>query len=400
MTMGAVPERALTASARSVLAHVVTHGPTTRPTLAAALGLSKPTVSLAVADLERAGLLECTHTTQGPTGRIAAVYALSATSGYVLGVDLGVTRIRVRASRMDGTVLLERERTRRSTARPRLRTMAAAGATHVRTVTAAVGNAHGPLRGIGVAVPYSVLRSGAPSTGRSAELDSEQAVTNALRSAGVSPAVPIHVENNVNCAALAEQHEGSARGVETFAVLQVGVGIGLGLVVAGRLFAGANGVAGEASLVPFPWAPGEVPRHEALEEYLGSEGLMSRVRSAWPPQLGPAPADAESLFDLAARSTAPGAGTARRLVDEHATEVGRLATAVAALLDPGLIVLGGGVGSNPLLLEGVQRVLDGLPWRTRVVTSDLGSAATLIGANRLAGASAVSALLDGTVPVV
>jgi hypothetical protein len=63
-------------------------------------------------------------------------------------------------------------------------------------------------------------------------------------------------------------------------------------------------------------------------------------------------------------------------------------------------VLGGGVGSNPLLLEGVQRVLDELPWRTRVVTSDLGSAATLIGATRLAAGSAVRALLDGTIPAL
>jgi predicted NBD/HSP70 family sugar kinase len=397
MTLDAT-DRALTASARSVLAHVVAHGPTTRPTLATALGLSKPTVSVAVADLERAGLLECTHTTQGPTGRIAAVYALSATSGYVLGVDAGVTRVRVRASRMDGTVLLERERTRRSTARPRLRTMAAAAASHVRAVTSDLGEAHGPLRGIGVAVPYSVLRSAVPSAGHSAELDSEQAVVSALRGVDVSDAVPVHVENNVNCAALAEHHEGSARDVETFAVLQIGVGIGLGLVVEGRLFTGSNGVAGEASLVPYPWAPGQVPRHEALEDYLGSEGLMSRVRSAWPAELGPPPADAESVFDLAATSTARGADTARRLVDEHATEVGRLATAVTALIDPGLIVLGGGVGSNPLLLEGVQRVLDELPWRTRVVTSDLGSAATLIGATRLAAGSAVRALLDGSAP--
>lgn len=395
--MVAVPGRGLTASARAVLSYVARHGSGTRPVLAAALDLSKPTVSVAVSDLERAGLVQQTHTAQGVTGRNAAVYGLDPAAGYVLGVDVGNTRVRVRAARLDGTTVLERERGRRTPVRTTVHGMATAASSHVRAVVEQLGEAHGPLRGVAVAVPHTVLRAPA-SHRRMAEMDSYQAIEPALRSLGLGPEVAVRVENNVNCAALAELHEGCAKGRDCFVVLQVGVRIGLGIVVDGRLMVGANGVAGEAASVPFPWAPGSTPRHEALEEHLGAGALLERVQASWRSDQGPAPADARELFTLAG-SKGRGSAAARRAVAAYGEEVGRLATAVAALIDPGLIVLGGGVGSNPLLLEGVRESLDRMPWTTEVVTSALGSQATLAGATRLAVEVALEELLDGALLV-
>ncbi|GMA87699.1 hypothetical protein GCM10025868_29490 [Angustibacter aerolatus] len=243
-------------------------------------------------------------------------------------------------------------------------------------------------------MPHTVLR-GPREVARQPELDSERAIVRAVRGAGVPEHVPVQVENNVNCAALAEQRDGCARDERTFAMLQIGVGIGIGLVLDGRLFTGANGVAGEASVMPFPWHPGGVPQHEGLERHLGSAGLMQRVAAAWPRDAGPCPATAEALFRLAGATDVDGrrSSTARRMVDDHAVEVGRLAAALVSLVDPGLVVLSGGVGSNPLLLPGVRSVLDTLPWPTRVVPSPLGVSATLTGVTRLAVASAVQDLL-------
>jgi predicted NBD/HSP70 family sugar kinase len=72
------------------------------------------------------------------------------------------------------------------------------------------------------------------------------------------------------------------------------------------------------------------------------------------------------------------------VVDRHAADVGRLAAAVAAVLDPGLIVLGGGTGAYPQLLPGVRAELARLSWPTEVVSSMVGDSGTVAGASRLA----------------
>ena len=78
--------------------------------------------------------------------------------------------------------------------------------------------------------------------------------------------------------------------------------------------------------------------------------VMERCAASWPSHSGPAPEDAEALFDAATRGDAD----ARRMVDGHSRDIGRLAVAVLAVIDPGLIVLGGGVGQNQLVVPEVR----------------------------------------------
>jgi predicted NBD/HSP70 family sugar kinase len=92
------------------------------------------------------------------------------------------------------------------------------------------------------------------------------------------------------------------------------------------------------------------------------------------------PKDPEALFQAAAR----GHSAARRVVDQHATDIGRLAVGVMSVLDPGLVVLGGGVGQNQLLLPGVRRVTTALAWDTEITVGALGEHATVLGAVHLA----------------
>jgi predicted NBD/HSP70 family sugar kinase len=381
---------ALTASARAVLSEIARNGPTTRPRLGGLLELSKPTVSAAVAELEGQGLVQHTATSRGRTGRTAAVYALSAGSGYVLGVDAGMTRVRVLACRLDGSEVAERDRARRPVAHDGIVSMARAAAPHVRAVIDELGDHHGPLRAVAVALPATVQRRGPGGSPVPADLDAREAFVPLLTRAGVPGRASVLVENDVNCAALAERAAGVAGDRDDFAFLQVGGRIGAGIVSAGRLLTGANGAAGEVAMLPFPWAVGARPAAEELEHHLGSGGLMARVLAAWPAGATP-PTDAAGLFELAAE----GVPAAVRFVDEHAEEVGRLAVAIAALVDPGLIVLGGGVGSNPMLLAGVRRELAALPWPTEVVGSGLGRRANVLGAVRLALDAALADVLDG-----
>ncbi|MFK0025405.1 ROK family transcriptional regulator [Streptomyces sp. NPDC090798] len=363
----------LSESAGAVFAVLAAAGSATRPRLAALAGLSKPTVSAAVAELETASLATRSGTAHGATGRSAAVYGLGPAAGCVLAVDLGSTHTEVRGCALDGTVLIARATDGRTRAADALRDVLD-------------GLPTGSPRAVVIAVPdvateHDGLGSRPATPAVAAEVDA----------LGLPPGIPVHIENNVNCAALAELHEGAARGRHTFGYLQVGYGIGLGIVVGGQVLRGSNGAAGEIARLPYPWAAGEESVHEGMERYAGAGALLRRVAAAWLPQDGPEPRDAARLFALAAQ----GHATARRFVDGHAREVGRLAAAATAVLDPGLIVLGGGIGANPQLLPGVRAELARLSWPTEVVCSEVGDSGTVAGAARLAVVRGIQTVTDG-----
>ncbi|WP_256258534.1 ROK family transcriptional regulator [Streptomyces mirabilis] len=366
----------LTESASAVFAVLAQAGSATRPQLASLAGLSKPTVSAAVAELESARLATHSGTASSGTGRSAAVYGLGPASGSVLAVDLGPARTRVRGCALDGTLLAE-------AATPRARAVDA-----VREALAALPPG-APLRAIVVAVG-DVTEPDRTGAGMRPATAKARPVFDAV-SVALPPGVPVHLENNVNCAALAEFHEGAARGRRTFGYLRIGVGIGLGIVIGGQVLRGANGAAGELARLPYPWDDDREPRQEALEAYVGSQALLRRAAQAWRAGDGPRPRTVEGLFGLAAEGREP----ARGLVARHAADVGRLAAAVAAVLDPGLIVLGGSTGADPQLLPGVRTELGRLSWPTEVVSSQIGDLGTVVGAARLAVAKGVQTVTEG-----
>lgn len=363
---------ALSDSARQVFAAIAKRSKATRPQLAAACELSKPTVSAAMAELEAAGLAERNGTAYGVTGRSAAIYQLGPRAGYVLGVDRGSTQVAFRAVGLDGTVLDQGHTDGPETARGMI------GAALDRRA-----NDSGPLRAIVVAV--SDVVSHAPGGG---DPETDARVRAAVASLALPDGAPVTVENNVNCAAFAELHQAAAGDPsrDTFVYLQVGVGIGAGVVVNRRLIRGANGAAGEVARLAYPWVDGQAAGREALEARLGSPGLLRRVESRWSHELsrgrdhGPVPCSAAELFALAQQENP----LAAELVAEHSAHVGRVAASIAAVLDPGLVILGGGVGGNPLLTEGVARVLAEISWPTALTVSTLGDQATVLGATYLA----------------
>ncbi len=100
-------ESRLTESASAVFEVLARAGSATRPQLASLAGLSKPTVSAAVVELEHVRLAAHSGTASGGTGRNAAVYRLGPAAGAVLAVDLGPALTRVRGCALDGTLLAE-----------------------------------------------------------------------------------------------------------------------------------------------------------------------------------------------------------------------------------------------------------------------------------------------------
>ena len=361
----------LTESARAVLRLLASQGPVTRPKLGSMLDLSKPTMSAAVSELSALGLVASRGTERGAIGRTATIYGVGPGAGYVIGIDVGAAQVRAVAYSMDAQPLASVEES--VTDQASTEDVGAVILSVAKSIPGKVEKSFRTLRSIAVAVPrivsYSRLDN---STGNGPE-----AVLRALR--GYTD-VPIILENNVNCAAIGEMHFGAAHGHRTFAFLQVGVRVGLGLISEGRLFRGAGGAAGEVGRMPFPWSGSEVPYCEGLEHYLGSRALVERSRLAWPEQEGTAPNSAKELFALAASGSQP----AMQAVWRHGADIGRLAAGCIGLFDPGLIVLGGGVGRNTLMTGEVERVASDLTWPTTIAVSALQDVGTALGAMKLA----------------
>nr|WP_269778677.1 ROK family protein [Microlunatus antarcticus] len=154
------------------------------------------------------------------------------------------------------------------------------------------------------------------------------------------------VENDINLAALAELDDLARLDdpVDTFVLVSVGTGLGMGIVSGGRLLRGARGAAGEISYLPAD--PSSAVTSTRLEELTGSASIVRAAREA-----GLDLPSAEAVFDAARHGSAP----AQDVVAGEAERLSLALAAVVAVLDPPLIVLGGGVGRNGDLLLGPVR---------------------------------------------
>jgi predicted NBD/HSP70 family sugar kinase len=372
-----------TSSAKSVFRTLFGDGPATRPQLCAALGLSRPTMSSSIAELERVGYVEKIGEIQGALGRKAGMYRLGREAGHVIAVDAGSTHVRLRISSLDRRLLHNRIYRLSSNQRYLGNEISAAVAEEVEAALAVTEKGWGPLRAIGIALPSRVVGTDGDVNATRQEL---------LFSNFKPPAdIPLILENNVNCAAIAERSHGVAREKSDFAYVQIGLKIGMGIVLNGQVLQGRNGAAGEISHVAFPFSPENQPSNAAeLEYYLGSEALMERVCGAWPADAGKPPADSEQLLTLAES----GHLFASQAIEHHARDIGAVVATCISIVDPGLVVLGGGIGNSPLVLPHVREVANRLSYPTEIRSSILGADATVLGIEELAANHASKLIVD------
>jgi predicted NBD/HSP70 family sugar kinase len=372
---GGTPRLLRAHNERAVLEHLRAAGPSSRPDLARTAGLSKPTVSQALANLEAAGLVRRVGPASPSLGRTAMLYEVDPTAGYVVGIDVGRAWIRVAAADLSGEIVARRdERNRARSAGALVKGVA----TVAHDVVAAAGLtwkrvAHTVVGGPGVFDPESDRLRHAPNVPGW----SRPGVMSSLREA-LPPTVAL--DNDANLAAVGERTYGRGRDAGTFVYVSVGTGVGMGVIIDGELYRGAHGAAGEVGYLPLgdddeAGAAGHDARRRGLMEEAASADAVVRTAK----RLGMAGATSAKRVFAAARAGDP---LALAAVESEATRLALVVGTVAAIIDPEFVLLGGGVGSNTDLLRPPleRRLAELTPLAPPVAEGELGPDATVLGA--------------------
>ncbi|MEV0562687.1 ROK family transcriptional regulator [Dactylosporangium sp. NPDC050588] len=379
----------------AALSHVLERGPLTRGDLRELTGLSKPTISEALRRLTEAKLVTVVGYVSAGPGPNAEVYAVNPDAAYSVALSV------------------------------RDRTFGESSDSSLPAVTAAVTDLAGAVRGrLDLAVdftrtdPVSAVVDAVQDVCKEARIAPDPVAQVQIAVAGsFDPrtdvlhhvevpgwsrpgliddlrrrlGVPVGVDNDVNLAAVAERAHGAGRDAESFALLWLGeAGLGLAIDLGGTLLRGARGGAGEIGYMPM-----------MLPGVTGGRGFTGRVDFQ---DLvgGGAVLDLAAEYGIRERTAAGTMATAvARAADRDeaarsfvTTLAGRIAiglSAVVAVLDPPLVVIGGEVGQagGPVLSTAVATALaEAAPLETAIATSTLTDDAALLGAQE-AGRSAV-----------
>jgi predicted NBD/HSP70 family sugar kinase len=350
---------------RTVLETIREGGPISRAEIARRAEISKPTVSLALKALLDASLVREAAPESGRPTYGARFFEPVPEASLVLGLDLGARFLRTALCDLSGVVR----------ARHDIELEAADADVVLESLRALVAGLVSTARLEGVPIDGGVL--GVPGVvdhnGGAIRLVENVAGLDGRRfgqEVEEKLGMPVAVYNDINLAALGERWRGAARGVEEFAFVSVGTGLGAGLVLRGELHRGHHGAAGELDFVSAGIGDGIDPCAAALSA-VAEQTAAARSTALAPPYRPP------DIFAAAAA----GDTVAREVVAEEARRIALHVVPVAAVSDVGLVVLGGGIGANAVLRDEVRRLLAGwLPYPPRIEISSLGDAAVLTGA--------------------
>jgi fructokinase len=289
-----------------------------------------------------------------------------------IGIDVGGTKIEGIALDPDG-----RELRRLRIAAPRddyAQTVSA-----ITSVVHTLERATGATGSVGLGIPGAP----SPSTGLVKNANSTWLIGRALGpDLEVALDRPVRLANDANCFALSEAIDGAAAGAEVVFGVIVGTGCGGGIVVGRRVLTGPNAIAGEWGHNPMPAPAGDewpgppcyCGRTGCIETFLSGPGLVRDYRSSGGPPTGAA--------EIARRAGA-GDALASAVLARYEERLARALTAVMNLLDPDVIVFGGGLSNIERLYTNVPPLLrpfGGEAPRTRLVRARFGDSSGVRGA--------------------
>jgi predicted NBD/HSP70 family sugar kinase len=344
-----------------------------RSELVAATGLSAATVSRAVGRLRRDGVIREGPLVSTGVGRPPRVVELDDRMVGVVGIDAGGRTLRAAMGDLAGSIRIRAARPVRD---PDDR-------------DALVGDLLALVRDVSEASPPGAVRalvagvSGIVdhSSGRVLLSPDLPGLTGVALAAALEDrlGIPVAIDNDDLLAAIGEASAGAAVGCRDVVFLALGYGLGAGVIVDGRPVRGATNAAGAIGFI----APGRLDRRAS------GRAIPVRYREALARTdvTGEAPVtDAREVFERAAA----GDPIATRVVADVLTDLGDLVVDVGALLDPEVIVVGGGLtdAGAAVFAPLDARLRAALPYPPRIVPSALHDAAVLHGAVSLAVALA------------
>jgi glucokinase len=277
--------------------------------------------------------------------------------GQVVGIDLGASHLHFALADFRGKILQDFDKKIRPEDGPQeLIAQIVEGARHL------AAKAGGRLRAVAIGVPSPV--------------DAERGVVafaynlpgwkniHLARELGEKLRVPIFLENDANMAAIGEHWRGVARDVDNFVFIAIGTGIGSGVFVNGKLCRGRTGSAGEVYHMNIDWPRWAEDFGDSghFESYVSGMGIAAEGRKALlPPTSSTAPdlaAERDAYFVFEAFRQ--GDPNARAVLDRIFTMLGVGISNIVAILDPDLIVLGGGIvkGAPEFMLSTVGKVVE------------------------------------------
>ena len=307
---------------------------------------------------------------------------------FACGIDLGGTKAEAALLNAAGAVLWKQ----------RVPTPAGDYEATVRAIVALADGARiaagGPVS-IGIGTPGTATPAGLMKNCNSTCLNGRPLQADAEAALGQR----VMLMNDANCLALSEATDGAGAGTGAGVVFAaiLGTGTGAGIAVHGRVLTGPNGLAGEWGHNPLPWAEAGQDPHWAC--YCGRSGCIETVLS------GPGLARDHALhhggtLDAAAiaQGAAVGNGACRATLARHSHRLARALASVINLLDPDVIVLGGGLSLMPQIYTEVPALWGqwvfaagvDAPVRTRLLPALHGDASGVRGAAWLGRAAAAT----------
>lgn len=367
---------------RAALELLIEEGPLTRAQIGEHTGLSKVTASQLLSRLEERGLVEVVGAQAGGRGPNAALYDVVPSSAYVAGLEVGPHDVTAGITDITGKAVAQV-----TVAFPGSE-LEAGGEDPVATVHAAVVKACRSAK-----VPISRLSAfviGTPGVVDPRTGDVQFAFDLPAWHEGVLARLrtdlrrPVTLENDVNLVAVAERAYGAAREVDDFALMWLDRGIGLAVMLGGRLHRGMSGGAGEIGYLAVPGVPlpegvtesaswGQPALAGGYGSLIGADAIRDLAASFG--------IRADSAVDCVRAAVEEPSGAA--FLDALADRISYGVAAVNIILDPGLVVLSGELGraGGHTLSDRVERAVARIcPTRPRIVVSQIDGNPVLRGA--------------------
>ncbi len=375
-TITAAEMRSINRSA--VLEIIRRQSPISRTEIADKLKISLPTVMRIIDELLADDLVRSQAETEPSGGRPRALLEFNTSGHAVIGVDLGASEMFGAVTDLGGTILEEINLAHHGST---------GEASFARLVELIERLLHSPklegrpVRGIGIGAPGITLHPQGVVQW-SAGLNWRNYPLKEKLIAHFNMAVT--VENDVNLAALGELWHGAGMNTQNMVLMTVGPGIGAAIVIDGLLYRGANQSAGEIGYL-MPGRQFLAKRYDdglgALETVASDAGIVDRARKALKDQLAPEELDAlsaEAVFDAMRR----GEAWATPIIEEAVDYLAITIAAIGALIDPEVIVLAGSMArsADVLLQRTMDRINNTIPLPTRIMLSQLGPRAVVLGA--------------------